>query len=290
MTPTRKAVTKSHLLALTISPFEALRSIQKEDLMASPENIEQYRDEIPADLELAERIHRSMIPQNGRRGDLEIACSFIPMIGVGGDYASVFFQSDNKVMVSVCDVSGHGIAAALLASRVNSFVLSQAPALRHPCQMGESLNRFLFEFFRETSLLVSFYCLYLDLKDHSLTYAGFGHPPVFLFSKSTQTIKRLDSENTLIGVTEEFVQLCSMLTIPFEPGDRLILYTDGITESENQLGKQFEIEQLQGLVSESAHLSAKEQVDTITDRVEQFREGLDPQDDQLLLAVSFVED
>jgi len=258
--------------------------------MASTSEIKQYRAQINGDLELAERVHRSMIPQSGRRGDLDVACSFMPMIGVGGDYASVFFQSDTKVVVSICDVSGHGIAAALLANRVNSFVLSQAPAIHHPCQMGESLNRFFYEFFFETNMLVSFFCLFLDLKDRSLTYAGFGHPPVFLFSKNTETIKRLDSENTLIGIAEEFGQTCSMLTIPFEPGDRLMLYTDGITESENEKGEQFEIEQLQALVYEYAHLSAKEHVDTITDRIEHFRQGVDPQDDQLLLAVTFVED
>jgi sigma-B regulation protein RsbU (phosphoserine phosphatase) len=258
--------------------------------MSSTAEINQYRELINGDLELAKRVHRSMIPQSERRGDLDVACSFMPMIGVGGDYASVFFQSDTKIVVSVCDVSGHGIAAALLANRVNSFVLSHAPAIHHPCQMGESLNRFFYEFFHETNLLASFFCLFLDLKARSLTYAGFGHPPVFLFSKGTRAIRRLDSENTLIGITEDFVQLCSMLTIPFEPGDRLMLYTDGITESENEQGEQFEIEQLQALVYQYAHLSAKEHVDTITDRLEQFRQDADPQDDQLLLAISFVED
>ncbi|MEE9532839.1 MAG: hypothetical protein V3W06_00340, partial [Acidimicrobiia bacterium] len=68
-----------------------------------------------------------MIPARRREGDLEIACEFIPMIGVGGDYASVYFQSDQRCVVGICDVSGHGVASALLATRVNSFVLSQAP-------------------------------------------------------------------------------------------------------------------------------------------------------------------
>ena len=256
--------------------------------MAFPSEFKLYPEQIEADLELAERVHRSMIPRNQRRGDLDVACSFIPMIGVGGDYASVFCQSDTKIVVSVCDVTGHGIAAALLANRVNSFVLSQAPASHHPCQLGENLNRFFYEFFGDTQQLVSFFCLFLDLKTHSLTYAGFGHPPVFLFSKRTNAVQRLDSENTIIGISEELVQQCSMLTIPFEPNDRLILYTDGITESENPQGEQFEIEGLQALVYEHAHLSAQDQVDAITESIERFRGGVAPQDDQLLLVVSFI--
>ena len=69
-----------------------------------------YRRRLEADLKVAERVHRSMIPANQRRGNLEIVCEFRPMIGVGGDYASVHFQDDQHVVVGICDVAGHGIA------------------------------------------------------------------------------------------------------------------------------------------------------------------------------------
>ena len=65
-----------------------------------------YRARLEADLKIAERVHRSMIPANQRRGDLEIACDFRPMMGVGGDYASVHFQNDYRIVVGICDVSG----------------------------------------------------------------------------------------------------------------------------------------------------------------------------------------
>ncbi len=250
----------------------------------------QYREEFDADLELAERVHRSMIPRNERRGDLEVACRFIPMFGVGGDYASVFSQSDSKVVVCVSDVSGHGFAAALLAARINSFVLNQAPAISHPCQMGESLNSFFFEFFGKTNLFVSFFCLFLDLKTHSLTFAGFGHPPVFLYSKLNDTVESLESKNTFIGISEELVQRCSMLTVPFEPGDRLVLYTDGITEAEDRRGELLDVARLQAMVHENAYLPLKNQVDRIMEGVDLFRDGAAPNDDQLLLAVSFNKD
>ena len=96
-----------------------------------------YGVRLEADLTIAERVHRSMIPANQRRGNLEIVCEFQPMNGVGGDYASVHFQNDQRVVVGICDVAGHGVASALLATRVNSFVLNQAPRVCHPCQLGE---------------------------------------------------------------------------------------------------------------------------------------------------------
>ncbi len=58
--------------------------------------VDDYRDRLQADLKIAERVHRSMIPANERRGNLEIVCDFQPMISVGGDYASVHFQNDQN--------------------------------------------------------------------------------------------------------------------------------------------------------------------------------------------------
>lgn len=184
---------------------------------------ETYRVQIEADLELAERVHRSMIPRSQRRGCLEVVCRFNPMNRIGGDYASVFFQTDTRVVISICDVTGHGIAAALLASRVSSFVLDAAPDARHPCEIGEALNAFIWDNFQNTNLLLSFFCLFLDLESQSLAYSGFGHPPVLLCSKRSAAVTQLDAENSLIGVARDMPVHCSMLRIPFEPGDRLIL-------------------------------------------------------------------
>ena len=84
-------------------------------------------------------------------------------MGIGGDYASVHFQDDQHLVVGICDVSGHGVASALLANRVNSFVLSQAPHVRHPCQLVEALNDFVFRTFHETGLYLTFFSLFIDL-------------------------------------------------------------------------------------------------------------------------------
>ena len=77
--------------------------------MAEPDSraaeFEKYRRQIEADLKLAERVHRSMIPRSERRGSLEVVCHFNPMQGIGGDYASVLFQTDTRAVTSICDVA-----------------------------------------------------------------------------------------------------------------------------------------------------------------------------------------
>ena len=61
------------------------------------------------DLRVAELVHRSTIPANQRRGNIEVVCDFRPSIGIGGDYASVHFQDEQHVAVGICDVSGHSV-------------------------------------------------------------------------------------------------------------------------------------------------------------------------------------
>ena len=251
--------------------------------------MDDYQVRLEADLEIAGRVHRSMIPANQRRGDLEIACDFRPMMVVGGDYASVHFQNDQHVVVGICDVAGHGVASALLANRVNSFVLNQAPHVCHPCQLVDSLNEFVFRTFREAELYVTFFSLILDLDAHTLVGAGCGHPPVFHYVKKEDMIQRVESDNIPIGLFENLSRTCAMLQIPFEPGDRLVLYTDGLTESTNRDGQQLGVGGLEEYFKESAHLPPTECVDSIIRRVRVFREDVPANDDQLLLAISYLD-
>jgi sigma-B regulation protein RsbU (phosphoserine phosphatase) len=244
--------------------------------------------QIEADLKLAERVHRSMIPRSQRRGSLEVACRFTPMHGIGGDYASVFFQTDTRVVASICDVTGHGIAAALLATRVNSFVLDAAPGAQHPCAVGEALNAFIWDNFRGTNLLLTFFCLFLDLESRSLVYSGFGHPPVLLWSRRNAAVRQLDAENTMIGIARDMPASCSMLQIPFRPGDRLIMYTDGLTDATNAAGEFLDVAGLRRAFQDTAHLSLEDSVAGIFGRVDAFSDGLPAADDQLLLALGFV--
>ena len=210
------------------------------------------------DLRVAELVHRSMIPTNHRRGNIEVVCDFRPASGIGGDYASVHFQDEQHVVVSICDVSGHGVASALLASRVNSFVLSQAPHVHHPCQLVEALNDFVFRTFHDTRLYVTFFSLFIDLEKQTVVGAGCGHPPVLHFIKHTQRVRRLASDNLPIGLFETLSQTCSMLQSPFAPGDRLVLYTDGITESTAPDGSDLGVDRLERYVAELAHRPLEE--------------------------------
>ena len=246
-------------------------------------------ESLERDLHVAALVHRSMIPANHRRGNIEVVCDFRPSIGIGGDYASVHFQDEQHVVAGICDVSGHGVAAALLASRVNSFVLNQAPHVHHPGQLVEALNDFVFRTFHHTGLYLTFFALFIDLDEQTVCGAGCGHPPVLHVVKHAESVCRLNSGNLPIGLFEDLSPTFSMLQSPFLPGDRLVLYTDGITESLGPDGSELGVDGLERYVAASADRPLEEFAEAIRHRVEQFRGGVRPDDDELLLAIAYLE-
>ena len=114
-----------------------------------------------------------------------------------------------------------------------------------------------------------------------------GHPPVFLYAKEEDTIRRLESENTAIGLLEDLHRTCSMVQIPFKPGDRLVFYTDGVTESTNRAGQELGVGGVEEYFKESAHLPPRKCLQVIRDRVHEFRGGVPARDDQLLLEIAY---
>ena len=197
------------------------------------------------------------------------------------------FQNDRRLVVGICDVSGHGVASALLAARVNSFVLSQAPRVCHPCQLVDALNEFIFRTFRETNLYVTFFSLCIDLDSGTVVGAGCGHPPVFLHVQEEATVRRLESENIPLGLFGDLARGCSMAQVSFQPGDRLVLYTDGVTESTSPDGQELGIDGLAQYFKELAHLPPRTCLQTMSDWVHDFRGGLPALDDQLLLEIAY---
>ena len=146
----------------------------------------------------------------------------------------------------------------------------------------------MFHTFHDTGLYLTFFSLFIDLEKQTVVGAGCGHSPVLHFRKDTGEICRLASDNLPIGLFEGLSQTCSMLTTPFLPGDRLVLYTDGISESTAPDGSDLGVAGLERYVAESAHQPLGECVEAIRRRVEEFRGGARAEDDELLLAIAHL--
>ncbi len=239
------------------------------------------------DLEVARRVHRSLLPVPIAKDWVEIATRYKEATLLGGDYATVYDRTPGRIFECACDVTGHGLAAALLAGRINSFVRSALHDAEHPCQVVDSLNSFVYRRFAGLGMYPSFFCLEIDRARGEIHYAGCGHPPPLLYRADERRCVRLRSSHTLIGLFPEFPGGCQIDVAPISPGDRLLLYTDGVIETRNEAAELFGTDRLERLVVESGSETSIQLLDKVFDRLRRFRHG-DRQDDALIVATRFL--
>lgn len=197
--------------------------------------------------ELARHIHRSMLPEGCRDERVEIAVRYEEHEILGGDYCSVLKTADNKLFICICDVTGHGLAAALLAARINSFIRQEITIAGHPCEVVDTLNRFVAQYFAGLGIYATFFCVEINLRWGGLTYAGAGHPPALLWRKGRT--ERLGSISPPIGISPEMGQQCQLQKTRVAAGDRLFLFTDGLIETRNKTGDLFGIEGVEAVLA-----------------------------------------
>ncbi len=132
------------------------------------------------DMNLARLVHRTLLPQRLVSDWVDIDTRYREMHLLGGDYATVYERETGRIFLCICDVTGHGLTAALLAGRVNSFVRHAVSEIAHPCQVVDGLNTFFSEKFSDFGVFVTFFCVELNLACREIRYAGCGHPPAVL--------------------------------------------------------------------------------------------------------------
>lgn len=238
-------------------------------------------------LELAAIIHESLLPNPVRHPGIEIDVRYLPMERVGGDYCQIVFPDDGCCYLTICDVSGHGLSAALLATRISAEVRNMITSRLQPGEMVERLDSFYWRYFSRTEMQLSFFVVKLDLNEGRLVYSGAGHPSPLLMRRESGRIEVLESQNLLIGVEEAEVGRTIQGERDVVTGDRLLLYTDGLTETTNPDGKMLGEAGLLQIASVSCTGSVFEVVDCIARRVETFRAG-PPQDDITLILTEMM--
>jgi sigma-B regulation protein RsbU (phosphoserine phosphatase) len=179
------------------------------------------------ELEVARRIQQMLLPKSFPRiRGLESQALNRPSEQVGGDYYDVLHLSENRVGITIADVSGKGVPAALLMASLQSSLRAEAGPDRTPSEVIRKLNKAVCEQTSGETFVTIFYGL-LDLEHRSLHYCNAGQTPPFIVSKNGR-VRRLDITHLVIGVDKE--AFYEDTTLDLEEGDLLFLYTDGITE------------------------------------------------------------
>lgn len=220
------------------------------------------------ELEIARNVQSRLFPQiHPELNTLEYAGACVQARQVGGDYFDFLDLGEKRLGLVLGDVSGKGIAAALLMANLQANLRSQCTSsLRQLEYLLHSVNRLFYENSVDSAYASLFFAEYDD-KSRRLRYANCGHLPGIILRKN-KSLERLESTCTLLGLFEKWD--CSIEECHLHPGDTLALYTDGITESSKaedgeEFGEQRLIEALQRGQSEPGTMIA-----SVLDTVQKF--------------------
>jgi PAS domain S-box-containing protein len=214
------------------------------------EQLRERQREIDADLSTAALIQQSLAPHNFAWKDLAVEAYYSPARTIGGDFGIVLPQGDEFLNVILCDVSGHGVASALMANRIYSETLHALERKTEPGRLLQCLHEFVHDRIPQNGFYFTMTAARFSQCGRRMTFAAACQPPAILVSKGT--LRLLSSQNGILGYLSEIAPSESMAEIELEPGDRLVLYTDGLVEVFNRSQEMLGVEGLQELVRQSA--------------------------------------
>jgi len=233
--------------------------------------------EIHRELELARRIQLSLLPAPFPESlAFRVAARYVPMNTVAGDFYEFLVADATHAGLLIADVSGHGVPAALIASMVKMAAISQSAEAAHPGRLLTGMNRALCG--NTQGQYVTAACVYLDAAGRELRYAAAGHPAMLLLRNGE--VVEVAENGLLLAAVDDVVY--SEKTIAIEPGDRFLLYTDGVIEARNTAGQLYGEDSLSAALTRTAGVAPAEAADTIIAAVKRWAQM---QDDDLTILV-----
>jgi len=235
---------------------------------------------VAQEIEIARRVQARLFPQRVPASrTLEFAGHCLPARQVGGDYYDFLDLGQDRLGLVLGDVAGKGIAAALLMAHLQASLRSQcAIALDRPEHFLRSVNQIFYENTTPGAYATLFFAEYDD-QQRRLRYANCGHLPGLLLRRDG-SLERLSNTATVVGLFDDWD--CQIEERQLSPGDRLVLYTDGITESFDAREEEFGEGRLVRTLQDGADSAPRATIDQVLESVKRWS-PLDQYDDITLI-------
>ena len=244
------------------------------------------RDKLVAlqnEIDVASKIQQSILPTEFPiSADYVISAKMEPARNVGGDFFAIIRLADDRIGIAVADVSDKGVPAALFMMSSLTLLKGAAIGLGEPGQVLTETNDLLNQS-NETAMFVTVLYAVYNPHDGSLTYANGGHnPPIIVKPDGSSTLIPMTG-GIVLGVVPDFQ--FEQNTVVLNPGDTIILYTDGVTEALNENKEEFGLEALRNIFVQSPPKLPEETNAAIFDAVEKFANDTPQSDDITCLAL-----
>jgi serine phosphatase RsbU (regulator of sigma subunit) len=240
-------------------------------------------NEYRKDLETAALIQMNSLPEiPSQIAGLRIATLYNACRDVGGDFYDLHYHSEDRISLVMADVSGKGVPAALFMEYSKTLLSGQIPRYLDPATTLTRTNK---EIYRHSKMgmFVTLMLIQVERNLGRLRLASAGHNHQILFRMNTGDVESLSAKGSPLGVFEDTEYLDRV--IEYNPGDLLLLYTDGITEAYNESFEEFGEERLFELVRANRDAAPDDLRDEIMRRVGDFTAGVEPADDATMVVV-----
>jgi len=248
--------------------------------------VQEQRDELEQELQAVAQEQRNLLPdQLPQIEGLKLAVHYETSRYAGGDYYDIIELPDDLWGFMMADASGHSTQAAVLMAMTCTLLRSYPEPPIEPHQVLMNVNAHLCHISGK-NFITAIYCVY-DVKSQTLCVARAGHPPPLFYRPADGKAIELPCKGVWPMAVEPYVDV-PVTEIKLQSGDRLMLYTDGITESFNPQGTCYDVERLSRQFAADADGDPRKIIETIVADVKRFEGGLPAQDDQAML-VGIVE-
>lgn len=281
--------------AATLVVFETIGAIQYDkeyqakQLQRRHEDLVEAHGRIQADLERARNVQRKLVPDPDEQpypDELSIGHTFVPQMAVGGDYYDFKALPDRKLAFLFADVSGHGMSSAFITGIIKTVFELHDLAHATPARFVADVNYVLEQITPVDSFAALIFGVY-DLETGTVSYANAGHQPLPLVVRSDGRAQQPDATTGLVAGLRPNAQY-EENRVELAQGDKLVLCTDGITESENENGELFSLGRLTDVLAEGAGRPAAEVPEMILQAVARHTGDTPQRDDQTVLVIEVL--
>jgi hypothetical protein len=280
------AVPLALLLALALAGLATRRSVAYtyEDLAPHVKRIVE-RERVKAEIDAANRIQSALLPEGDPAvSGTSVSSHYRAATEIGGDYFDFLQFPDGTLGLAFGDVSGHGLTSGIVMAMAKSALLVQIGYDASPARVLSILNDTVMKTAPKRILMTFFFGL-LDTETGVLRYASAGHLDPYVFRAETGRLEPLSAWGFPLGVKrrEPFRELEARLT----PGDRLVLYSDGLIEAVDDDGEPYGFDRFEAVLTEHGDKTTEEIKAALLGSLRRFTRNRPPEDDQTLVVLSY---
>ncbi len=236
------------------------------------------------DLEIARKIQSRLLPPKPQLSGYDFEVFYQPAGEVGGDFYDFIPMQGGKMGLLVADASGKGLAGALLMVEARAMIRTMASVASSPREILTAVNRVLIQDLEKGRFVTAFFAL-LDPRRGQMTVSNAGHTPMLLCREVSKEIVSVAPKGLILGVVPDakFHAGLAEEVVPLYPGDRFLLYSDGVSELMNPVNEEFGMTRLETWMRVNSHLWSEDAVRTLTEALEVHRAGQVQSDDITIL-------